>query len=86
MIGKLALLKDLREGFNREMIEIIRTFVSQASISIENFRLVEEAIENERYKEELKIAKSRPGKFIAYHSWIETRISKSQLIPVLPPK
>ncbi len=64
MIGMLALLKDLREGFNREMIEIIRTFVSQASISIENFRLVEEAIENERYKEELKIAKRVQGSLL----------------------
>ena len=56
-IGTLALLKDVSDGFNKEMVEIIRTFVSQASISIENFRLLSEAIVNERYKEELKIAK-----------------------------
>jgi phosphoserine phosphatase RsbU/P len=56
-IGSLVLLKDVTDGFNREMMEIIRTFVSQASISIENFRLLSQAIANERYKEELKIAK-----------------------------
>ncbi len=56
-IGTLSLLKGVREGFNREMVEIIHTFVSQACISVENFRLISEAIENERYKEELKIAK-----------------------------
>jgi len=56
-IGSLVLLKDVADGFNREMMEIIRTFVSQASISIENFRLMSQAIANERYKEELKIAK-----------------------------
>jgi len=56
-IGSLVLLKDVADGFNREMMEIIRTFVSQASISIENFRLLSQAIANERYKEELKIAK-----------------------------
>lgn len=56
-VGAIILLKDVLDGFNREMIEIIRTFVSQASISIENFRLLNEAIVNERYKEELKIAK-----------------------------
>ena len=39
------------------VIDIIRTFMNQASISIENYRLMEEAIINERYKEELKIAK-----------------------------
>ena len=56
-IASMALLKDVNDGFSKEMIEIIRTFVNQASISIENYRLMEEAIINERYKEELKIAK-----------------------------
>ena len=56
-IATLALLKDVRDGFNKEIIEIIKTFINQASISIENSRLMEEAIVNERYKEELKIAK-----------------------------
>lgn len=56
-IATLALLKDVSDGFSKEMIEIIRTFINQASISIENYRLMQEAIINERYKEELKIAK-----------------------------
>ena len=56
-IGSLALVKELPEGFNREMTKIISTFSNQAGISIENFRLMEEALQNERYKEELKIAK-----------------------------
>ncbi len=55
--GTLFLLKDVYDSFNKDVIEIIKTFVNQACISIENFRLLEEAIENERYKEELKIAK-----------------------------
>ena len=55
-IGTLALLKDVEDGFNKEMIDIIDTFVNQASISVENYRLLNEAIHNERYKEELKIA------------------------------
>lgn len=53
----LALLKDVSEGFNREMTKIIDTFSNQAGISIENFRLLSEALQNERYQEELKIAK-----------------------------
>lgn len=57
-IGTLALLKELPEGFNREMTKIVATFSNQAGISIENFRLMEEALQNERYKEELKIAKT----------------------------
>ncbi len=57
-IGKLALLKELSEGFNKEMTKIVSTFANQAGISIENFRLMEEALQSERYKEELKIAKN----------------------------
>jgi phosphoserine phosphatase RsbU/P len=56
-IGTLVLLKEVGDGFNKEMIDIISTFVNQACISIENCRLLTEALENERYKEELKIAK-----------------------------
>lgn len=56
--GYMYLLNELSDGFNKEMINIINTFVSQASISVENFRLLGEALENERYKEELNIAKS----------------------------
>ncbi|MDN5204026.1 SpoIIE family protein phosphatase [Fulvivirgaceae bacterium BMA10] len=55
-VGIMGLLKDVLDGFNKEMTDIINTFANQACISIENFRLLNEAIENERYKEELKIA------------------------------
>ncbi len=57
-IGRLALLKELPDGFTKEMTKIVSTFANQAGISIENFRLMEEALQNERYKEELKIAKT----------------------------
>jgi len=56
-IGTLAILKELPEGFNKEMTRVVSTFANQAGISIENFRLLAEAFQNERYKEELKIAK-----------------------------
>ncbi|MFT7236991.1 MAG: sigma-B regulation protein RsbU (phosphoserine phosphatase) [Cyclobacteriaceae bacterium] len=56
--GVLVLLQEVADAFNREMVDIIVTFVSQASISIENFTLISEAIENERYQEQLKIAKT----------------------------
>lgn len=57
-IGTLALVKELADGFNKEMTKIVSTFANQAGISIENFRLLEEALQSERYKEELKIAKT----------------------------
>ncbi|MCO6359524.1 GAF domain-containing SpoIIE family protein phosphatase [Roseivirga pacifica] len=58
VVGFMYLLNEVTDGFNKEMINIINTFASQASVSVENFRLMGEAIENERYKEELNIAKS----------------------------
>ncbi|BDD11025.1 hypothetical protein FUAX_34570 [Fulvitalea axinellae] len=56
-VATLYLLKDVREGFNKDMTEMVRTFANQACISVENFRLLQEALETERYKEEIKIAK-----------------------------
>jgi sigma-B regulation protein RsbU (phosphoserine phosphatase) len=55
-IGRMVLCKEVRDGFNKEMVNIISTFVRQACIAVENHRLLNQAIENERYQEELKIA------------------------------
>lgn len=55
-IGRMVLLKEVRDGFNKEMVNIISTFVRQACIAVENHRLLNQAIQNERYQEELKIA------------------------------
>ncbi len=57
-IGTLVLLQEVADAFNREMVNIITTFVNQASITLENAKLLDEAIDNERYKEQLKIAKN----------------------------
>lgn len=56
ILGDMFLLKEVKDGFNKEMINIISTFVGQTSISIENYRLLNQAIKNERYREELEIA------------------------------
>jgi sigma-B regulation protein RsbU (phosphoserine phosphatase) len=66
-IGTLALLKELPDSFNKEMTKIVDTFANQAGISIENFRLMEEALQNERYKEELKIAKTVQKSLLPQH-------------------
>jgi sigma-B regulation protein RsbU (phosphoserine phosphatase) len=55
-VGVLTILKDVSDGFNKEMFDIISSFANQACISLENFELLSEALENERYREELKIA------------------------------
>ncbi|WP_051359681.1 GAF domain-containing SpoIIE family protein phosphatase [Adhaeribacter aquaticus] len=56
--GVLYLLKDIEQGYDRETVNVIRTFASQTILTIENLRLASEALQNERYKEELKIASS----------------------------
>lgn len=63
-LGTLFLLKKVKEGFDKEIQGVLGTFIGQASVSIENSRLVKEAIETERYKEELKIAKSVQGSLL----------------------
>lgn len=57
-IGYITLVNEVSDAFNREMVNIITTFVNQASISLENLSLIKESLENERYKEQLKIAKN----------------------------
>ncbi len=57
-VGFIVLLNGVTDAFNHEMVNIITTFVNQASISLENLALIKESLENERYKEQLKIAKN----------------------------
>lgn len=56
LFGLLYLLKDIEQGFDRETVNVLRTFTNQTILTIENLRLVSESLQNERYKEELKIA------------------------------
>lgn len=65
LAGGMMLFKDLEDGFENEAIEIIDSYVLQTSISVENRELLKVAIENERYREELKIAQSVKGKLLA---------------------
>jgi serine phosphatase RsbU (regulator of sigma subunit) len=71
-IGLLVVLKDVSDGFNKEMVNIISSFVNQACISIENFELLTEALKNERYREELKIA-TRVQQSLLPHSLISDK-------------
>lgn len=63
-LGTLVLVKNLEDGFDKEMVDIIITFVSQASLAMRNFRLMNQAIETERYKEEIKIARDAQNSLI----------------------
>ncbi|MDX5442152.1 MAG: SpoIIE family protein phosphatase [Hymenobacteraceae bacterium] len=54
--GTIYLLKEIEQGFDRDTVGVLRTFTNQTILTIENLRLLEESIQNEVYKEELKIA------------------------------
>lgn len=56
-IGNIYLFSSIEDVFEKEILEIIKTYVNQAGISISNYRLVNEVVENAIYKEELEIAK-----------------------------
>lgn len=64
LLGLLGLIKNIPDGFNKDITDIVNSFVSQASVSIENARLLSEAIEHERYKEEIKIARNVQKKLL----------------------
>jgi len=57
-LGSLTVLKEIKSSFDAEKKELLNTFALQASVSIENFRLIAKTIETERYKEEAKIARN----------------------------
>jgi len=57
-LGDLVLLKRMANAFDNTMVSMVKTFVAQASIAIHNFNLIKQVIENERFKNELAIAKS----------------------------
>ncbi|RYU84277.1 PP2C family protein-serine/threonine phosphatase [Hymenobacter persicinus] len=56
--GSLYMLKEQRQGFDRENLGILQTFTTQTVLSIENLHLMANSLQNERVQEELKIASS----------------------------
>ena len=58
LIGRYYLLKTYKNGFDTYMIRLVKTFIDQTSLAIENSELLERSFETERVKEELAIAKS----------------------------
>jgi sigma-B regulation protein RsbU (phosphoserine phosphatase) len=56
-LGTLVLIKNKNDGFDKTATDVLYAFVSQASLAIKNYRLVSEALQNQSYREEVKIAK-----------------------------
>lgn len=56
-LATLVLLKHENNAFDNVVTNLISTYAAQASIALDNFRLVSEAVEGERFKTELLTAK-----------------------------
>ena len=54
--GHLYLLREVENGFDTDTINVVQSFTNQTVLTIENLHLIQESLQNERYKEELKIA------------------------------
>lgn len=63
-LGKLVLLKKEQDAFNKEATNISQTLANQASTAIINSRLLKEALINEQYQKERKIAKEVKKKLL----------------------
>ncbi len=58
VIGHLVLLKRLHNSFSGLMVSAVNTYISQAGMALQNFKLLSKAVENERLKNEIQIAKN----------------------------
>ena len=64
IIGELVLIRGLFDGFDKQLIDSVKTYADQAVSSIINSRLINEAVENQRYQEEKKIAQDVKAQLI----------------------
>ena len=64
VIGILYATKDVEYGFDRDDIEVISAFADQATIAIENSRLIEKSMERERLMREMMLAQDMQRKLL----------------------
>ena len=55
--GTIFLLRNVKDGFDRENVEVLKTFTGQTALSLENIRLFNETLEQEKYLEEVETAR-----------------------------
>lgn len=64
VIGILYAVKQMAYGFDREDADLISAFADQATIAIENSRLIEQSIERERLMREMVLAQEMQRKLL----------------------
>lgn len=64
VIGILYATKDVEYGFDKDDIDVISAFADQATVAIENSRLIEKSIERERLMREMMLAQEMQRKLL----------------------
>lgn len=64
VIGNIGIARGIEDGFDNDILELIDSYVSQASLTLENQVLLKKAIEHQRFLEEKKIAHSVKEKLL----------------------
>ena len=64
VLGILYATKDMEFGFDKEDVELISAFADQATIAIENSRLIEKSLERERLMREMMLAQDMQRKLL----------------------
>lgn len=70
-LGSLFLLKDNINAFDNVVLNLINTYSTQASITLENFSLISQTVEHERYKSELQTAKGVKDKLLPKNTYFK---------------
>jgi phosphoserine phosphatase RsbU/P len=63
-LATLVLLSRRRNYFDNVLVSLVNMYANQASVALGNFRLVSEAVENERYQAELQTARQVQAKLL----------------------
>lgn len=64
VLGILYATKDMDYGFDKEDVDLISAFADQATIAIENSRLIEKSLERERLMREMMLAQDMQRKLL----------------------
>ncbi len=70
-LGTLFLLKETNNAFDNVVLNLINTYATQASITLENFSLISQTVENEKYKSELQTAKGVKDKLLPKNTYFK---------------
>ncbi|HEY4644640.1 MAG TPA: SpoIIE family protein phosphatase [Bacteroidota bacterium] len=64
VIGYLYVTKDVADGFDKDDVNVVSAFADQATIAIENSRLIKDSIERERLYQEMMVAQQMQKKLL----------------------